>query len=103
MRLDTSGTDWQRKLRLSLSVDLARQSFEITTNGTLKLPNGLEINRFGVRRSGMICIVLFVLVDCLLLFLLLLSSSILVVAYLSFRFFHHRYRYSLALTRCSQH
>ncbi len=51
LQLQVSGSDWRDKLRLSLSVDLMRNSFEVTNNGTLRL-NGFEINKYGIRRSG---------------------------------------------------
>ena len=44
-----SGHDWRAKLLLSLSHDWARQSYEVTNNGTLKLER-FAINQFGIRR-----------------------------------------------------
>jgi hypothetical protein len=49
LRGSTSGGDWQGKLRLSLSLDLGRKSFEVSSNGTLRLADGFELNARGFR------------------------------------------------------
>lgn len=49
LRGSTSGGDWQGKLRLSLSLDLGRKSFEVSNNGTLRLADGFELNARGFR------------------------------------------------------